>query len=315
MKVRKILLVLIVMTGLIMTGCEPQSQPSETPAVEPTSTNAPQNTPVPETVNSVNNTGWLLESLDGQAVLGEAQVTINFENDRFYGTDGCNQYNGSVKLDGEKISIDDKIATTRMACEESVMQQGSEYLYMLVQAATYKVSDQQMLLLDKDGKTLATFTQMLTMTGKDPKNATYLIDDKAITLIDGVSEVEAAPGSATKLMTSYFGNGVELDLNGDGVMDSAFLLEQTSGGSGTFYYVVAALNMPDGTVGTNAILIGDRIAPQNLNIDPDNSAQFIVNYMDRNPDEPMSTQPSVGVSRWFNLQGDMLVEIDNPLTP
>jgi hypothetical protein len=95
-------------------------------------------------------------------------------------------------------------------------------------------------------------------------------------------------------------------------MDSAFLLEQTSGGSGTFFYVVAALNMPNGTVGTNAILLGDRIALQNLNIDPDNSAQFIVNYMDRKPDEPISTQPSVGVSRWFNLQDNMLVEIVNP---
>jgi len=147
------------------------------------------------------------------------------------------------------------------------------------------------------------------LTDKDPQNATYLIDGKAITLVNGVAEIEAAPGSASKQVIRYFGNSVDIDLNGDGAIDSAFLLEQDSGGSGVFYFAAAALNTPDGYVGTNAIFIGDRVAPQNTEIDFNDSTQFIVNYLDRKPDEPMSAQPSQGISRWFKLEGDALVEV------
>lgn len=147
---------------------------------------------------------------------------------------------------------------------------------------------------------------------KDPQNATYLLDGQAITLVNGVAEVEAAPGSASKQVVRYFGNAVDIDLNGDGAMDQAFLLVQDSGGSGNFYFAVAALNMPDGYVGTNAIFIGDRIAPQNTVVDPNNPMQFIVNYADRKADEPMSAQPSQGVSKSFKLEGDVLVEVVSP---
>jgi hypothetical protein len=147
---------------------------------------------------------------------------------------------------------------------------------------------------------------------KDPQNTTYLLDGQAITLVNGVAEVEAAPGSASKQVIRCFGNAVDIDLNGDGAMDQAFLLVQDSGGSGTFYFVVAALNTPDGYVGTNAIFIGDRIAPQNTVVDPNNLTQFIVNYADRKADEPMSAQPSQGVSKWFKLEGDVLVEVVSP---
>jgi len=140
------------------------------------------------------------------------------------------------------------------------------------------------------------------------KNGTYLVDGQEITLVDGVAEVELAPGSASKQVTRFFGNGVEIDLNSDGLMDSAFLLQQESGGSGTFYFVVAALKTADGYLGTNAIFLGDRIAPQSTNIDPNNPSQFIVNYADRNASEPLTSPPTVGVSRTFKLENGSLVE-------
>lgn len=143
-----------------------------------------------------------------------------------------------------------------------------------------------------------------------PQNATYLIDGKQVTLVNGVAETEAAPGSATKVTTKYFGNAVDVDLNADGLMDSGFLLTQEGGGSGTFFYVAAALQQSGGSYqGTNAIFIGDRIAPQSTNVDPNNPAQFIVNYADRKPDEPMSAQPSVAVSKTFKLDQGSLAEV------
>ena len=143
--------------------------------------------------------------------------------------------------------------------------------------------------------------------GSDYKNATYLIDGKPVTLVDGVSEVETAPGSASKTVTKYFGNEAKGDLNGDGTPDLAFLLTQEGGGSGTFYYVVAALQSADGTyTGTNGVLLGDRIAPQTTEY---RDGEVIVNYAERAVGEPMSTAPSIGVSKYLKVTGDTLVEV------
>jgi hypothetical protein len=156
-------------------------------------------------------------------------------------------------------------------------------------------------------------TPAAATAGRDPQNATYTINGQPVTLVNGVAEQPAAPGSAEKIVTQYFGNAVEVDLNGDGRMDSAFLLTQTTGGSGTFFYAAAAIQNPDGTYqGTNAILLGDRIAPQSTNVDPNNPAQFVVNYADRKPGEPMSAQPTQGVSKTFKLDNGTLVEVPPP---
>lgn len=137
------------------------------------------------------------------------------------------------------------------------------------------------------------------------KDATYEIAGKPVTLKNGLSEVEAAPGSASKITTRYFGNEATADLNGDGLVDVAFLLTQSTGGSGTFYYSVVALRTADGWKGTNAILLGDRIAPQTTNI---KDGKVIVNYADRNPGEPMTTRPSLGVSKYLSVVNGRLTE-------
>lgn len=136
-----------------------------------------------------------------------------------------------------------------------------------------------------------------------PKNATYNIEGTSVTLVNGTSEVEAAPGSASMVVTKYFGNEVKTDLNNDGREDEVFLLTQSSGGSGTFFYVVAALNTEDGWVGSQSYLLGDRIAPQTteLSQNPNHKNVIVVNYMDRAEGQAMSEQPSVGKSVWLKL--------------
>ena len=107
--------------------------------------------------------------------------------------------------------------------------------------------------------------------------------------------------------TAYFGNVAKGDLNDDGIVDLAFIVTQNSGGSGTFYYAVAAFQNTAGKYsGSNAILLGDRIAPQTTEI---RDGVLIVNYADRNEGEPFTTAPSRGVSKYFDVDAMQLVEI------
>ncbi|MEK7585569.1 MAG: hypothetical protein AAB455_03615 [Patescibacteria group bacterium] len=124
------------------------------------------------------------------------------------------------------------------------------------------------------------------------KDITYKIEGRPITLSD----------------TQYFGNELRHDLNDDGREDVAFILTQETGGSGTFFYLVAALNMPTGYVGSEAFFLGDRIAPQTTELDQGQTALgsnrrnvIVVNYADRAPGEPFTTPPSVGKSVWLKL--------------
>jgi heat shock protein HslJ len=136
-------------------------------------------------------------------------------------------------------------------------------------------------------------------TRADHRNIEYTIGGRPVLLVDGVAEEPAAPGSAARIVTRYFGNEVRGDLNGDGREDVAFLLTQEPGGSGTFFYAAAALDSPQGLVGSHAVLIGDRIAPQTTELRPD--GVIVVNFGDRAPGESFATPPSVGKSIWLKL--------------
>lgn len=137
----------------------------------------------------------------------------------------------------------------------------------------------------------------------DYKDAEYRIDGTPVKLKDGVAETEAAPGSALKITTRYFGNEYLVDMDNDGRVDVVFLLTQETGGSGVFYYVVAALNTERGYVGSDGYLLGDRIAPQTIvaSSNPRHKNVIVANYVDRAPGEPMTAQPSIGKSTYLKL--------------
>lgn len=152
----------------------------------------------------------------------------------------------------------------------------------------------------------------------DITNATYYIEEMPITLTNGKSEVEITPGSASKQITIISGDPVIDDLDGEGDLDSALILTQTSGGSGTFYYITAALTMPVNASttasttpaievkGLNSFLLGDRITLQSVNIE---DKVIVVNYLDREIDQPMTEEPSVSRVRYFKTENGMLTEI------
>ena len=138
----------------------------------------------------------------------------------------------------------------------------------------------------------------------DYKDAEYIIDGEPVKLTNGVAETEGASGSASKVITRYFGNELVTDLDGDGKDDDvAFILTRDYGGSGTFFYAVAAINTDKGYVGSDGYLLGDRIAPMATNLSPNPKHKYVVtfNYADRAPGEPMTTKPSIGKSVYLKL--------------
>jgi hypothetical protein len=140
----------------------------------------------------------------------------------------------------------------------------------------------------------------------DPLNATYMVDGQSIRLFDGRNETKAAPGSATKIITSVFGRPVYGNIDGKGGVDAALFLTLDQGGSGTFYYLAASLCINGFYRGTRAVLLGDRVAPQEIII---RNGVIVANYADRKIDEPMTAAPSVGISRYLLVEGDDLKEV------
>ncbi len=156
------------------------------------------------------------------------------------------------------------------------------------------------VVTDRVSETIRTLVAQPSAT--DYKNTTFMIEGRKVRLVNGT----AAGGDA---MTRYFGNNLKTDLNADGIPDLAFLLTQERGGSGTFFYVVGAVQNADGTyVGSDAYFLGDRIAPQNINEsqNPRHKNVIIVNYADRAAGEPMTARPSMGKSVYLKLDPESM---------
>jgi hypothetical protein len=137
------------------------------------------------------------------------------------------------------------------------------------------------------------------------EDALYIIDGTSYQLKNGEVEVSEIPGSATKTKVKIFSSDKIFDINKDGEDDFAVILTQDPGASGTFYFVSLALSSANGFVGTNSILLGDRIAPQNVNIKEE---QIVVIYATRYPGDSFDVEPSFGVSKYFFLADNELKE-------
>lgn len=139
-------------------------------------------------------------------------------------------------------------------------------------------------------------------------NSSYLLGKESITLANGVFEKKAAPGSAAVNKTQVWEQPVIGDLNADGKEDAAVCLINSPGGSGTFYYIAAALKdaNTNNYQGTNAVFLGDRIQLSQISIE--NNIITVV-YNTRKLNEPMTATPSVTVSKKFKVDNGFLKEI------
>jgi hypothetical protein len=140
----------------------------------------------------------------------------------------------------------------------------------------------------------------------DPLNAAYRIDGRSVRLVDGAAEESGAPSSAIRVRTVVFGRPASGDLDDDGDDDAVSWLRREPGGSGTFYYIVAALNEGGGFQGTEAVLLGDRIAPYSIAI---RNGVVEAKFADRRHSKAMTVSPSVATTAYFALNGRGLAAV------
>lgn len=138
----------------------------------------------------------------------------------------------------------------------------------------------------------------------DPASATYKIDKDTVTLANGRAEREAAPGSASKIVTTLTDKRTTGDVDGDGRADAIVVLASQPGGSGTFYYVAVLLNGASGVTSTPAMLLGDRVAVTGVRLD---GTTIVIEFLDHASGQPLASSPSVATTKRFGVAQGALV--------
>ena len=143
-----------------------------------------------------------------------------------------------------------------------------------------------------------------TVAAPDPASATYKIDKDTVTLANGRAEREAAPGSASKVVTILTDKRLTGDVDGDGRADAVVVLTYQPGGTGTFYYVAVLLNGASGVTATPAMLLGDRVAVNGLRLD---GSTIVVDLLDHASGQPLASSPSVSTTKRYAVAQGALV--------
>ena len=99
---------------------------------------------------------WVVQSINGAEYLrAEGQdlhptLEIYLSEKRFLGNTGCNNMNGSMNVEGDKISFSD-ITTTKMFCVDV---DETSFLTALSKADKYKIEKMRLYLFDDDKEVL-----------------------------------------------------------------------------------------------------------------------------------------------------------------
>lgn len=169
-----------------------------------------------------NGLGGVTTLIDG------TEITAVFGDDgSLSGNAGCNNYSTSYTIDGDNISINPGIATTRMACAENVMAQETAYLAALPTAATYAVQGDGLELRHVTGSLIASYTAAAPettaslvgtswqLTGYNNGNDAVVsaMSGVGVTAVFGEDGTLSGTGGCNNYSTSYTLDGSTLSIN------------------------------------------------------------------------------------------------------
>ena len=140
-------------------------------------------------------------------------------------------------------------------------------------------------------------------------NLTYLLDGKPFQLVDGRSERQAGPDSASRATVvldrervafgNFFGNAED---------DAAAILVASGGGSGSFVHL-AAVGRRRGLVrNLGSALLGDRVEVRSIEIA---GRRIRLELVEHGPDDPACC-PTVESTGEWELRSGRLVRVEEP---
>jgi len=127
----------------LMAGCAP-TQPAGGGSAAPTGGAA------------LAGAEWRVTHINGQPVIPNSKVTMEFADGRIFGAASCNRFMGGATTSADGLSIEmSQMASTMMACPDGLMRQEGEFLKVLGDVTGYSVDGAGALTLTtKDGRTV-----------------------------------------------------------------------------------------------------------------------------------------------------------------
>jgi heat shock protein HslJ len=317
-------------SGASQTTASP-TQPLETAVapVKPSPTAPPE--PSAPLVADLQGHTWYLETFkDAQGnqtpILAGSQITVEFRVDGTVGgSAGCNTYSGSYQVDGDKLQIG-QLASTMMACLDpaGLMEQETAYLQVLSDAASFRLVDSMLDLLDDAGQVVLVYTETPPATAQPPastgevpasisqeglENAVYRLDSTAsggVQLTDGVYTEPAAPGSESQTRVEL-SEWIAYGLLPDGQTAAAVILISSGGGSGTFYHLALMTDASGQAVNNATAFLGDRVVIHSLGFE---DGKIVVDLTRQGPEDPMCC-PTQRMLEVYAYQDGELVKVSS----
>lgn len=148
---------------LIVKEEQIENPPADGPSTRWVLVTQESKTPAASTLEDVLWGVIALLNAEGQQVnvLEGSQLTAEFKDGNVSGTGGCNNYSGAALVKGDNLAIG-PLASTMMFCmqPEGVMDQESNFLANMQNAATYKVAGGKLEIFDAEGTLLLAFQEL-----------------------------------------------------------------------------------------------------------------------------------------------------------
>jgi heat shock protein HslJ len=101
-------------------------------------------------INSLINTKWIITELRGKTVElknpnKKIFLVFNDKKNKVHGFAGCNNFNGTYKLEGNgRIKFSENMAMTMMACPDMEIEQA--FIKVLAQADNYNLNENKLVI-------------------------------------------------------------------------------------------------------------------------------------------------------------------------
>jgi len=147
-----------VLLTLLLAGCQGFTTSTNPAAISATLTAEVTSTKTPEQ-QQLEETVWILQSINGEPALPDVEVTIEFVIDLnagriVKGTSSCNLYGAPYKITGDKLEIDRPIASAVGCLPENALKRERQYYKILAQVSNYSIEGDTLTLRTEMGETL-----------------------------------------------------------------------------------------------------------------------------------------------------------------